>query len=138
MRPVGGRSERRAASGNHLEVTEVIHLCRGSAWRVAGPGRPAGRWDLAGTAGAFVAVLANRASGGPRLVRHIPLPRQTAALGTHLTRGGKYLLAANEGAGAEVLSVSKAVRGAKGAVLGTLSATGASGQIESVDVTDLP
>lgn len=88
---------------------------------------PGGRWDLVGTTGPAVAVFANRASGGPRLVRQIPLPRGDAAIGTHLTSDGKHLLVANGGAGADVLSVSKSVRGAKGAVLGTLNARGTGG-----------
>lgn len=97
---------------------------------------PDGRWDLVGTTGPSVAVLANRADGVPKLVRRVPLPRGTAAIGTHLTSNGKYLLVANGGAGAEVVSVSKAVRGAKGAVLGTLDAPGRA--FGAIEVTTSP
>lgn len=89
---------------------------------------PDGRWDLVADAGrASVAVFANRASGVPKLIRQIPLGRSVAALGTHLTPDGKYLLVADGRTGADVVSVSKALRGGKGAVLGTLSATGVGG-----------
>lgn len=87
---------------------------------------PDGRWDfVAETGNASVAVFANKASG-LKLVRQIRLPRLDA-VGTHLAADARYLLVADGGTGAAVVSVSKALRGAKGAVLGTLSATGAGG-----------
>jgi 6-phosphogluconolactonase (cycloisomerase 2 family) len=91
---------------------------------------PGGRWDLVGALAArsSVAVFANRAAGGPRLVRQIRLPQ--AALGTHLTADGRYLLAADDGGGADVVAISRAVRGKKGALLGALNAPGGGGAIE--------
>lgn len=97
---------------------------------------PDGRFDFVATAGTnSVAVFANRSlkNGGPKLVRQIPLPNRNSksALGTHLTSDGKYLLIANSNGGAEVMSVSKALNGGKGAFVGALNATGqALGAIE--------
>lgn len=77
-----------------------------------------GRWSfVALLPGGRVAVLAD--SGfKPRLVRTIALPHP--AYGDALTDNGRYLLVADGGYGATVLSVARAESGAPGAVLGTL------------------
>jgi|HubBroStandDraft_1064217.scaffolds.fasta_scaffold36554_3 DNA-binding beta-propeller fold protein YncE len=91
---------------------------------------PDGRWDLVGANAprSSVAVLASSAGGDLHLVRQIRLPQ--AALGTHLTADGRYLLVADGGGGADVVAVSKAVRGEKDALLGVLNAAGGVGAIE--------
>jgi len=90
-----------------------------------------GRFDLVAANGspASVAVFANRASG-PKLVRRIALPQSVAALGTHLTSDGRYLLVADGLDGAEVVSVSRALARVKGAVLGALGMGRRGGAIE--------
>lgn len=99
---------------------------------------PGGRWDFVATAFRnSVAVFANRREGGPRLVRQVRLPRgNTRPLGTHLTSDGKYLLMANSNGGAEVMSVSKALSGSKGAFIGALNATGRA--FGAIEVTTSP
>ena len=68
-----------------------------------------------------VAVLSDR-SLTPRVVRTIDVPR--FALGNSVTRDGRYLLIADDGAGATVVSVPRAERGASDTVLGTLEEPG--------------
>jgi DNA-binding beta-propeller fold protein YncE len=85
-----------------------------------------GRWSFVsllpnGGRGA-IGVFDDTGSGGPRLVRQIPVGGQP--LGVALTPDGRYLLAAN-GSGATVVSVQAAEQGSGNAVLGTLTAGGA-------------
>ncbi len=85
-----------------------------------------GRWSFVsllpnGGRGA-IGVFDDTGSGGPRLVRQIPVGGQP--LGVALTRDGRYLLAAN-GSGATVVSVQAAEQGSPDAVLGTLTSGGA-------------
>ncbi len=97
------------------------------------PGDPFGVVATAGGRWSFVSLLPNAGrdaigvfddtgSGGPRLVRQIPVGGQP--LGMALTPDGRYLLAAN-GSGATVISVQAAEQGSGNAVLGTLTAGGA-------------
>jgi DNA-binding beta-propeller fold protein YncE len=80
---------------------------------------PDGRWSFVAVlgAGSRVAVFADRGSG-VRLVRTIAMPGP--AVGLALVEGGRYLLAANGGTGAIVVSVARAERGAAHPVLGVL------------------
>ncbi len=94
------------------------------------PGDPFGVVATAGGRWSFVSLLPSAGrgeigvfddtgSGGPRLVRQIPVGGQP--LGVVLTPDGRYLLAAN-GSGATVISVQAAEQGSGKAVLGTLTA----------------
>jgi DNA-binding beta-propeller fold protein YncE len=87
-----------------------------------------GRWSfvslLPNSGSGAIGVFDDTGSGGPRLVRQIPVGGQP--LGVALTADGRYLLAAN-GSGATVLSVQAAEQGSPNAVLGTL-AGGAAGR----------
>jgi DNA-binding beta-propeller fold protein YncE len=94
---------------------------------------PDGRYGFVAIAGGSAASggsavdvlrMAKTVSGRPVLVRSIPVTG--TPLGETITSDGKYLLAA-DGSGAVVISVARAESGAAGAVLGTLSAPGGSG-----------
>ncbi len=78
-----------------------------------------GQWDLIAI-GSHVGVIKN-SGAGQTVVRRIKLPAGSSSRGEALTHGGRYLLVANLGAGADVLDVSKATHGKRGAVLGSLS-----------------
>ena len=85
-----------------------------------------GHWSFvsylsASQGGGDVGVFATTGSASPRLVHRIPVQQ---GLGMALTPGDRYLLVA-QGAGAAVLSVPAAERGARNAVLGALSSGGA-------------
>jgi DNA-binding beta-propeller fold protein YncE len=83
-----------------------------------------GRRSLVDEVGGHVTVLSN-AGFRPRVVRTIGVPND--ALGNSLTPDGRYLLVADGGDGATVLSVRAAETGARHAVLGTLSQPGDTG-----------
>ena len=101
------------------------------SFRPFGSSATADGWDLVGAGLApSVAIFSNRPGAGPKLVREVSLPGATRALGTHLTSDGKYLLVADRPGGADVVSVSRAVRGLKDAVLGALNASRGYGAIE--------
>ena len=88
---------------------------------------PDGRYGFVAVAGGSVIDvlrMAKTASGRPVLVRSIPVPG--APLGETITPDGKYLLAA-DGNGAVIISVARAESGAASVVLGTLAASGGSG-----------
>ena len=72
---------------------------------------------LGAGSGGGVAVFSD-ARGQPRLLRTIPVA--ASAVGNGLTDDGRYLLAADGGEGATVLSVARAEAGAADAVLGRL------------------
>jgi DNA-binding beta-propeller fold protein YncE len=99
---------------------------------------PGGRFYLVAAtfAPASVAVFANRAGAGPKLVRRIRLLPGIDALGTHLTSDGRYLLVADGVSGAVVVSVGRAVQGTKDAVRGVLSASHVGGSIEVTSSID--
>jgi hypothetical protein len=78
-----------------------------------------GRWDLIAI-GPYVGVIKNTPAGQV-VIRRIKLPAGSSSRGEALTHGGRYLLVANLGAGADVLNVSKAIHGKPGAVIGSLS-----------------
>jgi DNA-binding beta-propeller fold protein YncE len=82
-----------------------------------------GEWSFVSTLSGEVAVIGDRV-GKPRVVQEIALPGEMLS-GDALTHDGRYLLVA-DGSGAAILSVSRAERGAPHAVLGRLSASGAS------------
>jgi YVTN family beta-propeller protein len=93
--------------------------------RIAYLGVPGPPFGIATTGRyAFVDLLTGRvlvlsdASFPPRVIHTIPVPAR-AAVGSSLTRDGRYLLLAG-GQGATVVSVARAERGAPGPVLGTL------------------
>lgn len=82
-----------------------------------------GRWSfvsLLPQGRGTIGVFDDTGSGGPRLVRQIPVGGQP--LGVALTPDGRYLLAAN-GSGATVVSVRAAEQGGRNAVLGALTGT---------------
>ncbi len=85
-----------------------------------------GRWSfvslLPNAGRGAIGVFDDTASGGPRLVRQIPVGGQP--LGEALTPDGRYLLAANS-SGATVISVRAAEQGSGNAVLGRLASGGA-------------
>lgn len=125
------RSTCSAATGRAPKLTHVKTVLTKVPFAPFGVSAlPDGRWDfVAETRRASVAVFSNKASG-LKLVRQVRLPGLSTffgALGAHLTHDSRYLLVADERTGADVVSVSKAQRGAKGAVLGTLNATGVGG-----------
>jgi DNA-binding beta-propeller fold protein YncE len=80
-----------------------------------------GRWSFVDSSGG-VQVLSDTGFV-PRAVRTIAVPGASGSgpEGNALTRDGRYLLAADGGNGATVLSVARAESGAKHAVLGTLT-----------------
>lgn len=82
-----------------------------------------GEWSYVSTLSGEVVVVANRGSK-PRVVRQIAIPGEMLS-GVALAHDGRYLVVA-DGSGAAVVSVSRAERGAPDAVLGRLSASGAS------------
>jgi hypothetical protein len=78
-----------------------------------------GRWDLIAI-GSYVGVIKN-SRAGQAVMRRIKLPEGSASRGEALTHGGRYLLVADKGPGADVLNVRKAIHGQPGAVMGSLS-----------------
>lgn len=95
-----------------------------------------GQWSFAAESGnGRMAVLSNTGFR-PHVVRTIGVP--TGAQGDSLTRDGRYLLVADGGDGAAVVSVSRAKTGVGRAVLGRLSQpdTGQGGAIEVVSSRD--
>lgn len=99
---------------------------------------PDGRWSFVDELPGYVAVFSDTGRQ-PRLVRTISLPYN--ALGNSLTSDGRYLLVADAGDGATVVSVARAEAGLPHAVLGTLSAApgsagGSGGAIEATSSLD--
>jgi DNA-binding beta-propeller fold protein YncE len=91
---------------------------------------------LVDESGGHVAMLSNRGFR-PRLVRTISVPPD--ALGNSLTPDGRYLLVADGADGATVVSVRAAEKGARHAVLGTLSQPGESGPLGgAIEVASSP
>src|SRR5215467_962404 len=78
-----------------------------------------GRSDLIAF-GSSVGVLRN-AKSGLRMIRRVHLSAGSSGRGEAMTPDGRHLLVANLQAGADVVSVSRAVRRRPGALLGTLS-----------------
>ncbi len=96
-----------------------------------------GRWSFVDELGGRVAVFSD---GGftPRAVGTIGVPG--SALGNSLTRNGSYLLVADGGDGATVVSVARVMADAKHAVLGTLRQPGGGGASGggAIEVTSSP
>jgi DNA-binding beta-propeller fold protein YncE len=87
-----------------------------------------GRWSFVALQGQ-VGVFRLGGSAGPALVQQVATGQ--TALGEALTPDGRYLLAADDGSGASVISVSRAENGQTPALLGQLNAPGGgSGAIE--------
>ena len=84
-----------------------------------------GRWAFV-SLGQEIGLYRLGSSRLPALVRQYPAPG-AAALGNALSGDGKYLLTADDGSGATVLSVSAAERDAPSAIIGELRATGPAG-----------
>jgi DNA-binding beta-propeller fold protein YncE len=88
-----------------------------------------GRWSFVSLPGTgTVGVYRIGGPALPSLVRRAYTGQQL--LGEALTRDGRYLLAADDGGGAAVISVSRAEQGGAGALLGTLSSPAGGGAIE--------
>jgi len=88
-----------------------------------------GRWAFVALTGSgSVGVFRVRGPGVPALARQVATGEQL--LGEALTRDGRYLLAADAGGGAAVISVSRAESGGPGALLGTLGGESIDGAIE--------
>jgi DNA-binding beta-propeller fold protein YncE len=86
-----------------------------------------GRWSFVALAGP-VGVFRLGGSAGPALVGQVATGQ--TALGEALTPDGRYLLAADNGSGASVISVSRAENGQAPALVGQLNSPGGSGAIE--------
>lgn len=109
---------------------------------------PGGRWSFVDEIGGPAPASRGRSAGGhvavltdagfaPRVVRTISVPED--AVGNSLTRDGRYLLVADGGDGASVVSVARAENGAADAVLGTLSQRVGSGAGPgAIEVTSSP
>jgi DNA-binding beta-propeller fold protein YncE len=88
-----------------------------------------GRWAFVALAGlASVGVFRIAGPAVPSLVRWVNIGQEP--VGETLTPDGRYLLAADDGNGAAVISVSRAESGANRALLGTLGGGSAGGAIE--------
>jgi DNA-binding beta-propeller fold protein YncE len=88
-----------------------------------------GQWSfVALSASGSLGAFRVRGPGVPVLDRQVRTGG--AALGEALTRDGRYLLVADDGGGAAVISVSRAEQGAAGALLGTLNDPAGTGAIE--------
>ncbi|HUA07500.1 MAG TPA: YncE family protein [Solirubrobacteraceae bacterium] len=97
---------------------------------------PDGRWSFVDLLSDRVAVFSD-AAFTPRLVRTIKVPEQ--AVGSSLTRDGRYLLVADGDGGTTVVSVQKAETGARHPVLGTLTPpTNPIGGQGAIEVTPSP
>jgi len=99
---------------------------------------PAGRWAFVGLGGE-VGVFRTAGRGVPSLVRQVTVPvsiQAGALLGDTMTPGGRYLLVADGGNGAIVLSARAAEDGSPHAVLGAL--TGPPGQGGAIEVAVSP
>jgi DNA-binding beta-propeller fold protein YncE len=125
-----------------LCTTKVASAPRLSGVRtalVAAHGYPFGLATASRGNRAFVTVFASSGAATigiyrtrsfvPWLIRSLRLPDADAAVGDTLTRNGKYLLGATNN-GLVVISVARAERGSKHAILGRLSAPGGQGGIE--------
>lgn len=95
-----------------------------------------GRWSFVDeTSNGRLAVLSTRVFR-PRVVRTIAV--SPGVEGNSLTADGRYLLLANGGNGAMVLSVNRAETGAGRVVLGTLAQPGAHGPGGAIEVVSSP
>ncbi len=98
---------------------------------------PDGGWSFVDLLGGHVAVFSD-AGFAPQAVRTIALPRGADAVGDSLTRDGRYLLVADGGDGATVLSVARAEAGDEHAVLGTLAEPAQRQDAEAIEVASSP
>lgn len=135
--PAGPVVSAAAAPGCSAATGAGRQLPAGLTHLSAVPGDPfgvavtaSGRWSfvslLPNAGRGAIGVFDDTGSGGPRLVRQIPVGGQP--LGVALTGDGRYLLAAN-GSGATVVSVQAAEQGSPDAVLGTLAGGGSAGRL---------
>jgi DNA-binding beta-propeller fold protein YncE len=97
---------------------------------------PDSRWSFVAESGNGKLAVLGTVGFRPHLVRTIGVPN--GVQGSSLTRDGRYLLVADGGDGATVVSVSRAKTGVGRAVLGSLSQpdTGQGGAIEAVSSKD--
>jgi DNA-binding beta-propeller fold protein YncE len=118
-----------------------LSAARTALLHVSGPpfgiaARRDGRFSFVDELGGHVAVFPD-AGSTPRAVRTIDVPQD--ALGNSLTRDGRYLLVANGGDGATVVSVARAEARCTAPVLGTLTQPGRGGRGGgAIEVTSSP
>ncbi len=88
-----------------------------------------GRWAFVSLSGQnAIGVYRSGAERAPALARQISVPG--AVYGEALTPDGRYLLAADGGAGAEVINVTAAERGSPRAVLGDMTDDAGTGAVD--------
>jgi DNA-binding beta-propeller fold protein YncE len=120
-----GCSTATAASPALGSVRTAMAGVSGNPFGVAVP--PGGGWAFVGVGGS-IEVWHATGSGAPVLFGNIPVPG--GAVGLTISPDGQYLLAA-DGTGAVVVSVTRALLGQAGAVLGQLTAPAAGGAGDS-------
>jgi DNA-binding beta-propeller fold protein YncE len=97
-----------------------------------------GRWAFVSLTGPrTIGVLKVAASPVPSLIRQVPVAA-AGLLGEALTPGDRYLLVANDGSGADVLSVQELEQGGKHPLVGTLAAPDGAQLPGSIEVAVSP
>jgi hypothetical protein len=97
-----------------------------------------GRWAFVSLTGPrTIGVLKVAASPVPSLIRQVPIAA-AGLLGEALTPGDRYLLVANDGSGADVLSVQELEQGSKHPLVGTLAAPAGAQLPGSIEVAVSP
>ena len=97
-----------------------------------------GRWAFVSLTGPrTIGVLKVAASPVPSLIRQVPVAA-AGLLGETLTPGDRYLLVANDGSGADVLSAQELEQGGKHPLVGTLAAPGGAQLPGSIEVAVSP
>jgi DNA-binding beta-propeller fold protein YncE len=97
-----------------------------------------GRWAFASLTGPrTIGVLRVGAQARPALIRQVPVAGN-GLLGEALTPGDRYLLVANDGSGADVLSVQDLEQGGKHPLVGTLAAPAGAQIFGAIEVAVSP
>jgi DNA-binding beta-propeller fold protein YncE len=98
----------------------------------------AGRWAFASLTGPrTIGVFRAGASPRPALIRQVPV-RAAGLLGEAITPGGRYLLVADGGSGAAVLSVPALEQGGRHPLVGTLAAPAGARNPGAIEVAVSP